>query len=129
MVARDEWFSIHATQAEPDKDGAGATPTVSFRVDPEYVPAVKTAFTEAIQEMTLARQAAQEMAFVDDGDVDPVLEKYLRAMLDRATGEEGSFTVAADSAIKAYQSVIDQLDQAIVAYQQLDDEHASGFGG
>ena len=126
MVSRDQWFSIHAsgpaeTSLSKTQGAATATGNGGFLVDPEAIPAVKAGFESAIQEMILARRAANAMDDFRGESVNPVVDKYMAALIDRATGEEGSFMVAADSAITAYQDVIDQLDAIVAGYHGGDD--------
>lgn len=133
MVGRDEWFAIYASgpaeTALSKTPGAAAAPMggAGFLVEPEAIPAVKAGFEEAIDEMQLAKEAANDMQFLHGASVNPVVDKYVAAMLDRATGEEGSVTVAADSAIAAYQDVIDQLDRAMADYRGGDDAAEAEF--
>jgi hypothetical protein len=132
MVDRDQWFAIHAsgpaeTSLSKAPGAAGATGSGGFLVDPEAIPAVKAGFETAIREMALAREAAREMNNFRGESVNPVVDKYMTALIDRATGEEGSFTVMADSAIAAYQDVIDQLDAAMAGYRGGDDDAESQF--
>src|SRR5882757_5034382 len=124
MVSRDQWFSIHASgPAETSLSKTpGTAPTPGgFKVDPEAIPAVRTGFEEAIAEMRLAKRTAQEMSYLQGEGVNPVVDKYMAAMIDRAAGEEGSVIMAADTAIAAYQDVIDQLDASLVAYRGGED--------
>lgn len=127
MVDRDEWFAVHASGPAAQALGAVGSAAVAptggggFRVEPEAAPLVRAGFEDAIQEMQLARRAVQDMAYLGDESVNPVVDKYLAALGEMAYGEEGSVTMAADSAMAAYQDVIDQLDRAMAAYQDTDD--------
>jgi hypothetical protein len=134
MVGRDQWFSIHATgpaeTALSKTPGTAGAPTGGgFLVDPEAIPAVKAGFETAIQEMLLARREAQRMNDFRGESVNPVVDKFMAALIDRATGSEGSFVVMADSAIAAYQDVIDQLDAVVAGYRGSDDDAESQFPG
>lgn len=128
MASRDEWFAIHAsgpaeTALSKSPGAATATGGGGFLVDPEAIPAVRTGFETAIQEMILAQRAAQEMGQMQGEGVNPVVDKYMSALLDCAVGEEGSFTMAAESAIAAYQGVIEQLEAAMAGYGNSDEQH------
>lgn len=92
-----------------------------FSVDPEAVPALRTAFEEAIQEMVLARDAMYEMRSQAGESVNPVVDKYLAALREMGYGEQVSATMAADSAIAEYQDVIGQLNQIMVGCQNREE--------
>lgn len=131
MVDRDEWFAIHASgPAETALTrslgrSVSSTGGAGFLVEPEAIPAVKAGFETAIQEMIQARRVAQEMGRMQGESVNPVMDRYVAAAVDRAVGPDGSFTVAAESAVAAYQDVIDQLDAALAGYRGSDDDSAS----
>ncbi len=132
MASRDEWFEIFAS-GEPEKSlTKSGTPSPvggRFRVDPEAAPAMRAGFEEAVHEMALARAAALEFNSLRGGSVNPVVDKYMAAMIDRATGDEGSVVAAADSAIAEYQRVIEQLDAAMAGYEADDESGSQRFEG
>lgn len=132
MAGRDEWFKINASggpEKALTKSGTPSTVSGSFRVDPDAAPAVRAGFERAIEKMRLAREAAQEFNNLGGESVNPVVDKYMAAMIDRATGDEGSVVMAADSAIAEYQSVIDQLDAAMAGYRSDDESAEQPFTG
>lgn len=126
MAGRDEWFAINASgPAERSLEkGAGAKAIATggggFLVEPEAAPLVRAGFEGAIEEMVRARNAARDMRYLSGVSVNPVVDKYLAALEQVGYGEEGSVTMAADSAVTAYQDVIDQLDRAMASYGGYD---------
>lgn len=130
MSGRDEWFAVYASapaESAPaekslTKPGSPRSPAGGFRVDPETAPALRAAFQEAIEEMSLAREAMREMRYMRGTSVNPVVDKYLAALAETGYGTEGSVTIAAESAITTYQSVIDQLDRIMAAYRDSDEQ-------
>ncbi len=132
MASKDEWFEIYAS-AEPEKSltKSGAPTHVGgrFHVDPDAAPAMRAGFAQAMHEMRAARDAAQELNNLGGESVNPVVDKYMAAMIDRATGDEGSVRAAADSAIAEYQSVIEQLDAAMAGYTADDESGKQRFEG
>lgn len=124
MASRDEWFAIHTSipdESSPTSVGASKNATVGFYVDPEAIPALRSAFEEAIQEMVWARDAMDEMRSLAGGSVNPVVDKFLVALAEVGYGEQGSAVMAAESAIKEYQNVIEQLDVIAGGYQNVED--------
>ena len=129
MVGRDEWFAVHAPKTTVDRASASSVASGGgFQVDPEVAPAVRAHFEEAIAAMQRAQRTARQFNDVDGEGVNPVVDRYMTAMIDRATGDEGSVVVAADSAIAVYRSVIDQLNQVIASYHGIDEVAAAEFG-
>lgn len=123
MPDETSWIGIRVPDPATPLGAAGSatTPTAGFRIDPAAVPQVRNAFEEAMQEMINAKRAAFVFTRWQGHGANPVVDKYLAAMIDRAVGPEGSLTTAADSAIAAYQAVIDQLDAAVATYAAADD--------
>jgi hypothetical protein len=130
MTSRDEWFAIHAAgpgESALTKPSGPQRLGGHFRVAPEAAPAIRAAFEEAIQEMYEARRAMNQMQFIAGGSVNPVVDKFVAALAEMGYGDEGSVTMAADSAMAEYQSVIEQLDRAMAGYQGDDDSNAEAF--
>jgi hypothetical protein len=129
MTSRDEWFAVHvAGEHALTKPNGPRRLGGHFRVAPEAAPAIRAAFEEAIQEMYEARKAMNQMQFVAGGSVNPVVDKYVAALAEVGYGDEGSVTMAADSAMAEYQSVIEQLDRAMAGYQENEASNAHTFG-
>lgn len=132
MASKDEWFEIYAT-TEPKKSltksGGPTSVGVRFRVDPAAAPAMRAGFEQAIHDMRAARDTAQEFNNLGGESVNPVVDKYMAAMIERATGDEGSVAVAASSAIAEYRSVIEQLDAAMAGYRADDESGKQRFEG
>lgn len=131
MASRDEWFAIHTADSGDGsltKPGGPRRLAGGFRIDPEAVPAIRVAFEEAIQEMIQARSAMHDMQFLGGGSVNPVVDKYIHALVQVGYGDQGSVTMAADSAVAEYQSVIEQLDRVMAGYQGTNNSNAYGYG-
>lgn len=123
MASRDEWFSIFtgdSGEGSLTKSGAPRRLGGGFRVDPEAAPAIRTAFEEAVGEMRLAQKAMRDMQYMRGGSVNPVVDKYLGALAEMGYGDNGSVTIAADSAVAEYQNVMDQLDRVMGEYTNSD---------
>lgn len=127
MADQTKWFTVRTDTTPTGPIGAAlGLPTGSFRIDPDAIGPVRAALEDAIAEVSLAGGAASEMDAFRDEAVNPVVDKYMAAMVERASGPDGSVAVAANSAAAAYQSVIDQLDQAMAAYREADDSGRFG---
>lgn len=125
MASRDEWFAIHTADSGDGSLSKSAGPRSlagGFRIDSEAAPAVRTAFEEAVNEMQLAQDAINDLQFQRGGNVNPVVDKYVGRLAEVAYGDQGSATMAADSAITEYQNVIDQLNQVMAGYKNIDDQ-------
>ena len=121
MTGRDEWFSIYTDNSGSLTKSAGPRSLAGgFRVDPEAAPAIRAAFEEAVQEMYQARRAMDQMQFIHGLGVNPVVDKFITALAEMGYGDQGSVTVATDSAVAEYQSVIEQLDRVMASYQSSD---------
>ncbi|MCP2262660.1 hypothetical protein LX15_006402 [Streptoalloteichus tenebrarius] len=108
--------------------GAPASATGgSFRVTRDQAPALKAKFQEAIDKLERARKKVRNVRVIEPPAADRSSEKLAEALHDKAVGESGSALRAIESAIEAYQSVVDQLDKAMGTYQQSDENH--GFKG
>jgi hypothetical protein len=131
MTSRDEWFAIHAADSGDGSLTKSAGPRSlagGFRVDPEDVPAIRAAFEEAVNEMSEARRAMNQMQFGGGGSVNPVVDKFVAALADVGYGDQGSVTMAADTAVAEYQNVIKQLDQVMAGYQETEAASEHTFG-
>lgn len=127
MTGRDEWFSIYTDNSGEGSLTKSAGPrslSGGFRVDPEAAPAIRAAFEEAVQEMYEARKTMRAMQYMGGGRVNPVVDKYVAALAEVGYGDQGSVTMAADSAIAEYQNVVAQLDQVMGGYQAREDSIA-----
>jgi hypothetical protein len=128
MASRDEWFAIHTAGSGEGSLTKSAGPrrlAGGFSVDWEAAPAIRAAFEEAIQEMYEARKAMRDMQYVRNAGVNPVVDKYLAALVEVGYGDQSSVTMVANSAVAEYQSVIEQLDRVMADYKEGD---ASGKG-
>ena len=131
MASRDEWFAIHTADPGDGSLTKSAGPrrlAGGFRIDPEGAPAIRAAFEEAIQEVYFARDAMHEMQYLAGRGVNPVVDKYVSALAEVGYGNQGSVTMAADSAVAEYQSVIEQLDRVMAGYQDSNDSATGQFG-
>ena len=130
MASRDDWFAINTGDSGDGsltKSGGPKRLAGGFRVDPEAAPAIRTAFEEAIQEMRLAVGAMRDMQYLHGGGVNPVVDKYVDALVEVGYGDQGSVTMAANSAMTEYQNVIEQLDRVIAGYQGANDSVKGEF--
>lgn len=129
MTGRDEWFSIYTDNSGSLTKSAGPRSLAGgFRVDPEAVPAIRAAFEEAVQEMLQARYAMTQMQIMPGASVNPVVDKYVVALAEVGYGDDGSVTMAADSAVAEYQRVIEQLDRLMAGYQENEQAAERTFG-
>lgn len=123
MASRDEWFAINTEDSGDGsltKSGGPRRLAGGFRVAPEAAPAIKAAFEDAVREMRLAQDAMRDMQFMRGGNVNPVVDKYVAALAEVGYGDQGSVTMAADSAVTEYQNVIEQLDRVMAGYEDTD---------
>lgn len=125
MTSRDEWFAIHTTDSGDGSLSKSSGPrrlAGGFSIDSEAVPAVRTAFEGAVREMQLAKDSMNNLRFMRGGSVNPVVDKYVAALAEVGYGDNGSVTMAADSAVAEYQHVVDQLNQVMAGYENSDDQ-------
>jgi hypothetical protein len=125
MASRDEWFAIHTADSGDGSLSKSSGPrrlAGGFRIDSEAAPAVRTAFEGAIQEMQQAKTVMHNMRYLRVPGVNPVVDKYVAALVEVGYGDNGSVTMAADSAVTEYQNVVDQLNQVTAGYKNSDDQ-------
>lgn len=128
MASRDEWFTIH-TSGDGSSSSVGSGQVAGgFQIDPEHIPAVRAAFEAALQEMVMARQVMRSMWYLGGESVNPVVDKYVAAVAEVGYGDQGSVTMAVDSAAAEYRNVILQLDTIMAGYANREEEIADRLG-
>ncbi|SHG38438.1 hypothetical protein [Streptoalloteichus hindustanus] len=100
----------------PPRPSAGG-----FTIRKDQAPALKAKFEEAIAKLTYGRRQVSNMERLDPLVNEDASVRFADKLNEAALGESGSALRAIDTAIIAYNSVVEQIDKAIGTYRQADD--------
>ena len=105
----------------------GVSSPVSFTVAIDQLPALKTAFQQAQDELRAGQDKAKSLTHVPSPGLDHVSVDGTNKLAAAANEDQGNLGWALTEGIAAYQGLIDQCDATIKNYRTTEDSAAQSF--